>query len=99
MNSLSQLLKSLVVFIGLSLSAASFAESSIESSESGLDEQPASQCLKDLQLEEKLEMIDEETRLAKIEDEKKKDANWFEKIVKHHKLGSLHFQDIIELFH
>ncbi len=97
MGNLHKLIKKTTLMVGLLLSLSCFADSSVDGSQQSLEQQPAKQCLKDLHVNE--EAMDEETRLAKLEDEKKKDANWFEKLVKQHKLGSLHFQDIIELFH
>lgn len=52
------------------------------------------QCLNELQ------PVENATAEATLEEQKKKTSpSWFEKLVKRHKLGSLHFQDIIELFH
>ncbi|MCO7225717.1 hypothetical protein [Pleionea sp. CnH1-48] len=49
-----------------------------------------------------LQVAEQEAAAAseKDKDQKnKKDPSWFDKLVKQHKLGSLHFQDLIELFY
>ncbi|NVJ59455.1 MAG: hypothetical protein HWE27_03645 [Gammaproteobacteria bacterium] len=60
-------------------------------SEQPIEKREAKQCLKEL----------EEDKIAKEDDNKSatQEPTWLEKTFNYHKLGSLHFQDIIELFY
>ncbi len=57
---------------------------------------PEQKCDKALIEAQKLEQKVNTPAEAKLE---KEEPSWFETLVKQHKLGSLHFQDIIEFFH
>ncbi len=82
--------KILISAFSLFFIASVYADSSIQApKEFGHNETPK-ECLKALPIE---------PGNKDGKPEKEEEPTWFEKIVKHHKLGSLHFQDIIELFH
>lgn len=90
-------LKSLTLLLsGLLFSLSAMADSSQITEEDTLQQKDPKQCLTELQTDKKQNELTEE---EKLEEQKKKELSWFDKLVKHHKLGSLHFQDIIELFH
>ncbi len=96
-NSAKQPLKSLTLLLsGLLLSLSAMADSSQISDKDTLQQKNPKQCLTELQADKQQTELTEQ---EKQEEEKKKELSWFDKLVKHHKLGSLHFQDIIELFH
>ena len=73
-----------------SVSAGSIApekpQAEVAKSETVKKEQ-AKQCLNELSPEEQ------------IEKDRTQEKSWLRKIAKYHKLGTLHFQDIIEIFH
>jgi|GEM_PF-4699570 len=81
----------MLVFTSL-LSPLAYADSNATLQDSEVKIAPK-QCLNELAKTETAE------QQAADKDNKKDEPNWFQKVIKKHKLGSLHFQDIIELFH
>jgi hypothetical protein len=83
-----------LVLSGLLLSFSAWADSS-QLTDREIDQNPnPKQCLKELQPKD-------QTQEQAKDDSKQPDEepSWFDKLVKQHKLGSLHFQDLLELFH
>ncbi len=81
--------KSIVLAIAALLSISVFAEPSLTPEKESIETNPK-QCLTELK---------EDKSKAEEEKKKKEEPSWLAQLVKHHKLGSLHFQDIIEFFH
>ena len=79
----------LIIFSGPLL--ADVAKPEPELAQTLVEEKTAKQCLKELEQEQS-----EQQKAEKNED---KEPSWFERTFNYHKLGSLHFQDIIELFY
>lgn len=103
MKNLKSALKATFLIATLSLSASIYADSALDAAKQPLEEKDPKQCLNELK-KDKAHASDGTDELVLTEEQKaelleKKKLSWFEKVVKQHKLGSLHFQDIIELFH
>jgi hemolysin activation/secretion protein len=88
--------KSLTLVISaLFISSSVMADSSQITDKDIEQAQNPKQCLKELQ------SSPQATEPTPNEDKQQnaKEPSWLDKLLKQHKLGSLHFQDLIELFH